>query len=32
MHGSYEMRRLVDDEALTVLIPKFSLIAPFKLN
>ncbi|KHJ37756.1 MULTISPECIES: Co2+/Mg2+ efflux protein ApaG [Pedobacter] len=32
MHGSYEMRRLVDDEALTVLIPKFALIAPFKLN
>lgn len=32
MHGSYEMKRLVDSESVTVQIPKFHLIAPFKLN
>ena len=32
MHGTYKMRRLVDNEAITVHIPKFTLIAPFKLN
>lgn len=32
MHGTYEMRRLVDDETIIVHIPKFALIAPFKLN
>ena len=32
MHGSYEMRRMLDDERITVNIPKFDLIAPFKLN
>ena len=32
MHGSYEMKRMLDDERITVNIPKFDLIAPFKLN
>lgn len=32
MEGTYEMRRLVDNESINVSIPKFSLIAPFKLN
>src|SRR5690606_8526691 len=32
MHGAYIMRRLVDNETLIVSIPKFDLIAPFKLN
>lgn len=32
MHGSYEMKRLADNETLIVQIPKFSLIAPFRLN
>ncbi len=32
MHGTYEMVRLVDNETFFVNIPKFDLIAPFKLN
>lgn len=32
MHGSYEMKRLVDNETIIVQIPKFNLVAPFKLN
>ncbi len=32
MEGSYEMKRMVDDEIIVVQIPKFSLIAPFRLN
>ncbi|MFD1629188.1 Co2+/Mg2+ efflux protein ApaG [Pseudopedobacter beijingensis] len=32
MHGSYEMKRLVDGESIHVNIPRFDLIAPFKLN
>lgn len=32
MHGTYEMRRLVDNEIINVHIPKFALVAPFKLN
>lgn len=32
MDGYYEMNRLVDNETLIVQIPKFHLIAPFKLN
>jgi len=32
MHGDYEMRRLIDNEMIRVNIPKFDLIAPFKLN
>lgn len=32
MHGYYEMKRLADSGNVTVQIPKFHLIAPFKLN
>lgn len=32
MKGTYQMKRLVDDELFEALIPEFSLIAPFKLN
>ncbi len=32
MQGAYQMKRLVDDEIFDVLIPEFSLIAPYKLN
>lgn len=32
MKGSYEMRRLVDDEGFKVQIPEFFMIAPYKLN
>jgi ApaG protein len=32
MQGSYQMKRLVDEEIFDVKIPEFSLIAPYKLN
>lgn len=32
MQGFYQMKRLVDEEIFDVLIPEFSLIAPYKLN
>lgn len=32
MQGSYQMKRLVDEEIFDVLIPEFALIAPYKLN
>ncbi|MFD2161700.1 Co2+/Mg2+ efflux protein ApaG [Paradesertivirga mongoliensis] len=32
MKGSYEMRRLVDNEEFEVKIPEFNMIAPYKLN
>lgn len=32
MEGTYEMKRLVDFENFKVTIPKFSLVAPFKMN
>lgn len=32
MYGTYEMLRLVDNETFFVNIPKFDLVAPFKLN
>lgn len=32
MQGTYQMKRLVDNELFEVKIPQFSLIAPFKLN
>jgi len=32
MQGSYQMKRLVDEEVFDVQIPEFSLIAPYKLN
>jgi ApaG protein len=32
MEGTYQMKRLVDGEIFDVKIPKFSLLAPFKMN
>jgi ApaG protein len=32
MKGTYEMRRLVDDEGFEVSIPQFFMVAPYKLN
>ena len=32
MHGSYGIERLMDGKRLTISIPKFQMIAPFKLN
>lgn len=32
MKGSYEMRRLVDEEEFIAEIPEFTMIAPYKLN
>ncbi|HEY0055572.1 MAG TPA: Co2+/Mg2+ efflux protein ApaG [Pedobacter sp.] len=32
MEGSYEMRRLIDDEEFEVKIPNFNMIAPYKMN
>jgi ApaG protein len=32
MKGSYEMKRMVDDEEFKVKIPEFIMIAPYKLN
>ncbi|MBD3748373.1 MAG: Co2+/Mg2+ efflux protein ApaG [Sphingobacteriales bacterium] len=32
MQGTYQMKRLVDNELIEVKIPQFALIAPFKLN
>ncbi|MEJ6981204.1 Co2+/Mg2+ efflux protein ApaG [Pedobacter sp. P351] len=32
MRGSYEMRRLVDNEEFEVKIPEFNMVAPYKLN
>lgn len=32
MHGTYLMKRLMDDAKFDVNIPEFQLIAPFKLN
>ncbi|MFC5284284.1 Co2+/Mg2+ efflux protein ApaG [Pedobacter alpinus] len=32
MQGTYQMKRLVDEELFDALIPEFNLIAPFKLN
>lgn len=32
MGGTYQMKRLVDNELFDVKIPQFALIAPFKLN
>jgi ApaG protein len=32
MSGTYLMERLVDNKRFNVIIPEFSLIAPFKLN
>ncbi len=32
MEGSFEMRRLIDDEEFEVKIPNFNMIAPYKMN
>lgn len=32
MKGSYQMKRLLDDDEFDVVIPEFQLIAPYKLN
>ncbi len=32
MGGSFQVKRLVDEEVFDVKIPQFSLIAPYKLN
>lgn len=32
MHGNYVVERLVDGKILNISIPKFQMIAPFKLN
>lgn len=32
MHGTYEMKRVVDDTIFEVNIPEFYLICPFKMN
>lgn len=32
MNGTYQMRRVVDNEEFQVIIPEFFLIAPYKLN
>ena len=32
MYGTYEVERLVDGKLLIVSIPRFQMIAPFKLN
>ncbi len=32
MYGSYEVERLVDGKLLQITIPRFQMIAPFKLN
>ncbi|WP_017258024.1 Co2+/Mg2+ efflux protein ApaG [Pedobacter arcticus] len=32
MGGSFQVKRLVDEEVFEVKIPEFSLIAPYKLN
>jgi len=32
MYGSYGIERLMDGKQLTISIPKFQMIAPFKLN
>ncbi len=32
MHGSYQMKRIVDEGEFNVNIPEFYLVAPYKLN
>ncbi len=32
MHGSYKMEQLMDGQVITVHIPEFKMIVPFKLN
>lgn len=32
MKGSYDMKRIVDEEQFEVKIPEFTMIAPYKLN
>jgi ApaG protein len=32
MYGTYQVERLVDGKVLSVSIPRFQMIAPFKLN
>lgn len=32
MQGTYQIKRLVDDEIFDVSIPEFSLVVPYKLN
>jgi ApaG protein len=32
MQGTYQMKRLVDNDLFDVRIPEFNLVAPFKLN
>ncbi|OAQ41735.1 Co2+/Mg2+ efflux protein ApaG [Pedobacter psychrophilus] len=32
MKGTYQMKRLVDNDLFDVKIPEFNLVAPFKLN
>jgi ApaG protein len=32
MHGTYQMKRIVDEEDFYVNIPEFYLVAPYKLN
>lgn len=32
MHGTFQMKRLVDDYLFDVIVPKFYLIPPFKYN
>ncbi len=32
MQGTYQMKRLVDNDLFDVKIPEFNLVAPFKLN
>ena len=32
MHGTYQMEKLMDGEPVTIQIPEFKMIVPFKLN
>lgn len=32
MHGSYEMEKVMDGQLITVQIPEFKMVVPFKLN
>lgn len=32
MHGSYQMEKLMDGQPVTIQIPEFKMVVPFKLN
>jgi len=32
MHGTYEMEQLMDGQVITIQIPEFKMVVPFKLN